>query len=191
MGNAQKGVRVEKGKRILGVILICLSIGALFAWEKWGRNKFIYDDIAVLSHSVNRGTVITEEMLETAKIEQYRKGMVKPQDMSWLVGKEAGQYVRADMPLFKEYFDEEGLAADQSQDRHMLNVPENWIDSCPESLERGREACFYSGGRLITRASVAAVNSESKSFEVVASEAQVKVISRIAASGNKFVISYD
>lgn len=180
-----------RGKRILGILFIIISIAALISWEKWGRSRFIYEDIEVLSKSVSKGTVITREMLETSKVEHGQKGMLGISDASWLIGKEAGQYVREKMPLFKEYFQKSGLSVSESKNRYMLNIPEAWIDSCSASISRGDTACFYTRGRMITSMSVSAVNKEDKSIEVIATDEQVKAMSKIAASGNKFVISYD
>jgi hypothetical protein len=181
---------LEKGKRILGMLLICLSVAALFSWEKWGRDRFIYEDICVLSKDVGRGVVITEEMLDTIRVERRSKDIMGPEDARWLTGRESGQFIKGGMPLFKEYFKAPGLAADESLDRHVLSIPATWIDSCPLTMTRGDRAYFYTGGSLITDLSVSKV-SDDEGFEVVATRKQAEALGRIASSGRKFVITYN
>ena len=55
----RKEQRLDKGKRFIGILLILVSVGALFTWEKWGKNRFLYDEVLILRQSVEKGTVIT------------------------------------------------------------------------------------------------------------------------------------
>ena len=60
---------MEKGKKIIGIVLILVSIAALFTWEKWGKNRFLYEDVLAFSQNVEKGTVITEDMISTVKMD--------------------------------------------------------------------------------------------------------------------------
>ena len=58
-----------KGKKVIGILLILISIAALFTWEKWGKNRFLYEDVLVFTQNIEKGTVITEEMIDTVKMD--------------------------------------------------------------------------------------------------------------------------
>ena len=59
---------MDRGKRIIGVVVVIVSVFTLIAWEKWGKDRFLYDEILVLNKNVEKGTVITEEMLSEKRI---------------------------------------------------------------------------------------------------------------------------
>jgi hypothetical protein len=180
---------LERSRRILGVVLICVSIVALFSWEKWGRSRFIYDDVLVLTQNVDKGEKIDEDMVRVVRQERVSSGMLQPSDRKWLAGKEAAQFIKGGMPLFSEYFSEAGLVADPSLDRYALKIPETWIDSIPDSMGRTDRAYFYFDGRFITAAVVSWIDEDKKSFDVIVSSRQAEAISRLAADGGRFVIS--
>ena len=50
-------------KKIAGITLILLSLGALGFWEMWGRENITYDRVLVLKDSLPKNTLITSEML--------------------------------------------------------------------------------------------------------------------------------
>lgn len=63
---------MERGKRIFGIAMICVSLLALFSWEKFGRAHFYYDDILVLRGSVQRGSTITPDMLKVVRTDRLQ-----------------------------------------------------------------------------------------------------------------------
>jgi len=180
---------LERSRRILGIVLICVSMLALFSWEKWGRSRFVYDDVIVLVKSVERGEQIDPDMIRIVRREHVSGDMLDSKDRKWLTGKEAVQFVKGGMPLFAEYFSEAGLAADPARDRYILKISETWIDSAPDSLRRGDTAYFYFNGSFVTSAAVASVGEERKTFDVVVSGSQAEAISKLTADGGRFVIS--
>ena len=68
---------MEKGKKIIGIVLILVSIAALFTWEKWGKNRFLYEDVLAFSQNVEKGTVITEDMISTVKMDIGEEDQLK------------------------------------------------------------------------------------------------------------------
>ena len=38
---------MDRGKKIIGIVLIAASISALIAWEKWGKTQLLYDEVLV------------------------------------------------------------------------------------------------------------------------------------------------
>lgn len=182
---------MEKGKRIIGIVLICVSIVALFSWEKWGRDRFIYDNVLVLNQNVEKGTTITADMVKQIKVGNRSKGSLAPKDRRWIIGKEANQYIRGETLLFGEYFKAKGLVAGADINKYVMNVTEDWIESCPGSISKGDTAYFYMNGKLVTSAAVSTVHSGERGFEIVATSGQAEAISKLAASGGRFVISYN
>ena len=60
---------MNNGKRIIGIILIIVSIVGMICWEKWGREILFYKEIVVINRDIEKNTIITSDMLETKKIQ--------------------------------------------------------------------------------------------------------------------------
>ena len=182
---------MEKGKKIIGIVLILVSIAALFTWEKWGKNKFLYEDVLVFTQNIDKGTVITEDMISSKKMDVSEADQLKSTDKKQIIGREAAFFVHKGTPLFKEYFIEEGLTADETQDRYILSVPTDWLLSAPKTLGRGDRAYFYFNGKFVTSALISFVEEERKSYEVVVSSKQAEALCKIASRGDEMVITYN
>ena len=76
---------MEKGKKIIGIVLILVSIAALFTWEKWGKNRFLYEDVLAFSQNVEKGTVITEDMISTVKMDIGEEDQLKSADKKSII----------------------------------------------------------------------------------------------------------
>ena len=182
---------MDKGKKIIGILLIAVSITALTAWERWGKAQLLYSDVVVCRENLSKGTVIREDMLQTVKMDIREKGFITPEKAKGLIGREAAFFIHKGVPLFNEYFTEAASAAGSERGTYVLSVPATWLDSFPGSLEIGNRAYFYYNGREIASAPVTAVNAEEKTAEVAVREQQVRKLSEIAAEGGKFVIIYN
>lgn len=182
---------MERGKRVIGVLLILVSIGALVTWEKWGKNRFLYDEVLVLNQNVEKGTVITAEMLEKKHMDVSEKDCVGAEELQAVIGREAAFFVHKNTPLFREYFQTEGLTADESRGRYILTIPSSWLAVLPRALSKGDRAYFYCSGREVTSALTSAVDLENGSVDVVVSSRQAAELSALAQSGEKLVIIYN
>ncbi|WP_173328179.1 hypothetical protein [Eubacterium pyruvativorans] len=183
------GEEMDRGRRLFGVLLIALSVLLLISWERWGRSRFVYDDVLVLRENVQKGSVITERMLTTMRMEHAGREVLGPADRKWLIGKASSQFVHSRAPLYRPYFEKNEYITGRNLDRYTLKIPENWVESSPFSLRRGDRAIFWSGGTRITSAPVAATDEQGKTFEVVVSREQTARLGRLAETGGKFVIS--
>lgn len=181
---------MDRGKRIIGIVLIAASLSALIAWEKWGKTQFLYDEVLVCRENISRGTVMKGDMFEVVQMDIREKGFFRPENRKELIGKEAVSSIHKGMPLFPEYFAGEGLSAG-GNGRFILAVPESWLESVPSSIGRGDLAYFYSGKRFLTEAPVAAADAETGEIEVVVDRRQASVLSEAAAAGEKMVIVYE
>lgn len=181
---------MKRGTKIIGILLVLVSIGALFTWEKWGKNQFLYEEILVLEENTEKGTVITGEMLGTKKMDVGEEDCLKSSDAEKVIGREAAFFVHKGVPLFPEYFDQAGLVADGAAGRYILSIPEEWQISVPKTLSRGDKAYFFVKGKFVTSALVSFVDAEEADVEVVVTDKQAEALSKIAARGDGMVIVY-
>ena len=181
---------MDKGKRIIGILLILISVTALFSWEKWGKNRFFYDDVLVCRENVSKGEIIREDMLETVKMDIRAEGLISPKEKDYVIGKEATGFIHKEMPLFREYFDQLELTAGSSKGKFVMTVPQDWLACLPVSISRGDNAYFFCGNRFLTEAPVRAVNMEYGSLDIIVTEKQAGQISGVAASGEKLAVIY-
>ena len=195
-------------KRIAGLLIIVLSVGALGFWELWGRENLSYRRIAVLRDSLEPHTLITEDMLRIKKVDYASKDAVLWENAGDLVGLETRQFVTGDLELHMEYFIEPEFRVGKQFDRYMLMVPDTWIMSMPESIRRGDRAFFYLGEKLICETGVAHVkdaygqeityadrerlypSGTVKTLEIIVSREQMEKLDRLAQKGNRFTVIY-
>lgn len=182
---------MERGKRVIGVLLIMVSIGALVAWEKWGKNRFLYDEILVLNQNVEKGTVITADMLEKKHMDVSERDCIGAEELQAVMNREAAFFVHKNTPLFHEYFQQEGLTADESLGRYILTVPSGWLAVLPRGLSKRDRVYFYCSGKLVTSALTSGVDLENGSVDVVVSDSQAEELSVLAGEGEKLVIIYN
>ena len=195
-------------KRIAGIVLVVISLGALGFWELWGREHITYDRVLVLRESLPKNTLITREMFRERLIENAAEGAIMSIDAESLIGMETAQYVAAGTELYMEYFQESMFAVGEEEGKFILSIPEQWLKSFPQTLKRGDRAFFYCAGEIVTDAVVAYVrdgtnqevyygdderltSSASVSLiEVVVTEEQARLLGKLADKDNKFVILY-
>ena len=171
---------MDRGKRIIGVVVVIVSVFTLIAWEKWGKDRFLYDEILVLNKNVEKGTVITEEMLSEKRIGGTEKDCLSADDREYVIGREAAFFVHKGVPLFREYFQQSSLSAD-----------EDWLTCMPASLGRGDKIFFFRGGDFVTSAMVASVDEEKTFMEIVVSDEQASALSKIGGSGEIMTVIYN
>ncbi len=195
-------------KRIAGILMIVLSLGALGFWELWGRENISYNRIVVLKESQEAHTEITKEMLKPKKVESSAKGAILWSESDELIGMETRQFVTGDLELHPEYFGEPELRIGKKYDRYILMIPDTWIMSMPESIRRGDRAFFYLGEKLLCETPVAHVKDSYgqeitdsnnnryypsgtiKTVEIIVSSDQMEELDRLANKGNRFTVTY-
>ena len=195
-------------KRIAGIVLIVLSVGALGFWELWGRENITYDRVLVLKESLPKKTLITADMLRERKVEKAGEGAIRTEQRNEIVGLETGQFIPAGTELYKEYFQESIFSVGEEQGKYILSVPAQWLKAFPQTLRRGDRAFFYCGGEPVTDAVVAYVrdgtnqevyygdderltsSSSVSLIEIVVDKEQASLLGKLAEKGNKFVVLY-
>lgn len=200
--------RKDLRRKVTGIIMILLSIGALGFWEIWGRENLSYRNILVFKEPHEAYTVITDEMLQEVKVENASSKALKPGDRNRILGMETRQYVPEGQELIIEYFRDPVFRTGLSRDSYILKVPDVWIVSCPESIRRGDKAFFYLGEELLCETRVIHVKDSygqeitysgldryyptgRMSFiEVMVSADNMRKLSGLAEKGNRFTIIY-
>ncbi len=182
---------MERGKRAFGIVLICVSLLALFSWEKFGRAQFIDEEILVLRGDVQRGTVVTEKMMKTVRTDRVLKGMMKPGDQRKILGKAALHDIPDGAPLYGSYFRDAGLMTGREYGRYRLSIPERWILSCPEDLRPGDRIHVLCSGKEIAEARVLSWSAENRSLCAAVTASQAEAVSEQAAENGGVVICAD
>lgn len=132
---------IKKYKKLFGMLLLILAITFFIFWEFIGRSELLHENIVVLKEDVNKGTLITLDMLTLSKIpaENYINTAIN--DVNSIVGLEAVHYIPAKTQLVNEYFDVPELVLDKEQ--KIMRLPNEWILSYPETLRRKDKIYLY------------------------------------------------
>lgn len=133
----------ERTKGIIGILLVMLALAGIFFWESYGREAFTYTQVLVMQGNVERGTVITLDMLGTIKTDRgslidEEDRVIKPKE---IIGKQASTYIPKGMQLSKRFFMKQGVVAKKGE--YVMAIPKEWIFTFPQSIRRGDTMYFY------------------------------------------------
>ncbi|QSX05467.1 hypothetical protein JYG23_12390 [Sedimentibacter sp. zth1] len=130
-----------KHKTLIGTLLLLLAIAFFIFWEFIGRKTVMCQNIIILSQDVDKGTLITEELLTTKKIETESCITDVVVSKSVIVGLEAKHYIPKHTQLVKQYFEESALVL--TKDEKIMKIPKDWIYTFPETLRRKDKIYIY------------------------------------------------
>jgi len=179
---------VIRRKRILGLLLVCISVSGMIGWENWGKDRFLYDQVLVLRKNVEKGVLITEDMVDVKSMEQD-EACFSFSEKDKVIGMQAAAFIHKGVPLFTEYFQEPGLAPDETKDLYGMSLPEEWIASRPEALSKGDKVFLFFGKEMITGADVANVTKEG-AVEIIVKKTQASDICQVTESGGRLALIY-
>ena len=80
-------------RRIAGIVLVVLSVGALGFWELWGRENITYDRVLVLKEPLPKNTLITADKLRVKKVDRAGEDALMEGEKGEIVGLETTQFV--------------------------------------------------------------------------------------------------
>lgn len=126
---------------VIGLVIIALMLGIVWYWETYGREFYFYQDAVVLMQDVQRGTLITEDMLTTKKVEASQLIEQAILDKEKIIGLEAKQFIPQNAQLHPNYFETPSLMTDE--DRYIVRIPNDWLYSIPNTLRRKDRVLFY------------------------------------------------
>ncbi len=204
---------VENRKKGVSWVVVVLVIVLFVAWELFVRTEILYDEALVLKENIAKGTVVTEEMVTSKKLQGLPNGAIKPSDLNDIIGKETIQFVASDTFLLSEYFISKEISPVESNGLKNFAIPENWMESYPETIRRGDMIYLYAIGasdieKAVVSAKVAHVKDSSNneisaggnerkdasnnvsSIEVVLEEAEIIRLTKLVEGGTKFLVSY-
>ncbi len=195
-------------KKIAGILLIVLSVGALGFWEIWGRENLSYRKVAVLKESLDAHTIISSEMLKPKKVDSPSNGAIPWEKADSIAGLETKQFVAGNQELHPEYFQEVKFRTGGEYDRYVLSIPDTWLISQPDTLRRGDRAFIFLGEEMICETDVAHVkdnygmevtysdrerfypSGRTERVEILVSSDQMKKLDLLAKKGNRFTLIY-
>lgn len=178
-------------RSIAGGFIVLICVGMLFSWEKWGKYRFLYGEIIVLKENIEKGTIISKDMLEVRSWPDGDDKRLKIGQDEKIIGKVAAGRIHCEIPLYEDSFLENDMVADKSKNRYVLSIPKDWIESCSKILKVRDMAYFYYQGNFITRVMVIGEIDQDGQFDVLASHEQIIDISTIAQKKGRFIITLD
>lgn len=127
---------------ISGILLMLVSLAAVYWWEAKGREQFLYSEVVVLNQGVEANTLITSDMLDCININpnNFMEGAIVEKKEA--VGKSAIHYIPKYSQLTLEYFIDKNVEG-KKEDKYIFTVPADWIVTFPSSLRRGDRIYFY------------------------------------------------
>ena len=142
----KKNIRLTRFKlskffSVLGIIFILAALASVYYWESRGRQYFLYSEVVVLNQSVEEGTTITSDMLDSLNTDRASIMEEAITSRDEIIGKKASHYIPGYSQLSPVYFiNEEKIL---SKNEYIFTVPEQWIITIPNSLRRGDIIYFY------------------------------------------------
>ena len=194
-------------RRIIGLAMITVTLAALGIWEFWGRENISYRQVIVLREDTKAHTVISEDDIQTKKLESPSGEALTEADAENLIGMETSQYVAADTELRREYFQTSQFAVGQDSGKALMSLPSDWLLSFPQTLRRGDKVNIYNGTVKLMEAVTAHVkdsggqevlsqdsqrmeaSSALSHIEIIGSEEDLVELSKLASEGAKFTLT--
>ena len=179
-------------KKIAGILLIVLSVGALGFWELWGRENISYRKVAVLKESLDAHTVITEDMLKPRKMDSPSNGAIPWDKAGKIVGLETRHFVAGNQELHAEYFQEKIFRTGEEFDRYVLSIPDTWLIGEELILETSVAHVKDNYGMEVTYSDRERFYPSGKAerIEILVSSEQMKKLDLLAKKGNRFTLIY-
>ena len=194
-------------RRIIGLAMITVTLAAIGIWEFWGRENISYRQVIVLREDTKAHTVISEDDIQTKKLESPSGEALTEADAEKLIGMETSQYVAADTELRREYFQTSQFAVGQDSGKALMSLPSDWLLSFPQTLRRGDKVNIYNGTVKLREAVTAHVkdsggqevlsqdsqrmeaSSALSHIEIIGSEEDLVELSKLASEGAKFTLT--
>lgn len=194
-------------RRIIGLAMITVTLAAIGIWEFWGRENISYRQVIVLREDTKAHTVISEDDIQTKKLESPSGEALTEADAENLIGMETSQYVAADTELRREYFQTSQFAVGQDSGKALMSLSSYWLLSFPQTLRRGDKVSIYNGTVKLMEAVTAHVkdsggqevlsqdsqrmeaSSALSHIEIIGSEEDLVELSKLASEGAKFTLT--
>ena len=133
-----------KWKSIAGLVLVILSVAAMYFWETKGRDSFLLVPVLAAAEDIDAGTVVGEEHFTTLRVppETVAAATLTPSEAVYLYGQRAGRHIRKLEQLSKEDFGSTHAQVPEGKSVYVL--PQSWIYSRSSSLRAGDSVMIFS-----------------------------------------------
>ena len=177
---------MSKGRRVFGILMIILALGLVFVWENWGKDM-TSERVPVLKKSVEKGTIISENMIDYVHMDCKEK-YIEKDAIDEYISKQTTCPVHRGVPLFSEYFAEPETEPDREKGRVILTVTGQMVINSWGPARRGDEILIYRGDKQIASGRAAAVYEDQKKIDVATGEDSVKNVAKALSEGARLII---
>ena len=131
-------------KPLIGCLLIITAFAGLIYWENDGRERFTMEEIAVASHDILEGDVITREMFKAERVERddIISGALHMDEIGKVVGKIADRPIEKKSQVSLKFFDDPETRLERGKSIYVIK--NEWIDMRSSSLRAGDKVKIYS-----------------------------------------------
>jgi hypothetical protein len=174
---------------ILGIILMLATLAMIYFWETVGRERFLYTEVVVLNHSIEKGTAIEPDMIDLIKIDpdNLMEGALVRIDE--VIGKYSAHFIPKYSQLSLAYLKDESVGT-KKEDQYIFTIPSDWIVTFPSSLRRGDTVYFYPVKEEIESGEHGSLSSSQVSIEATDENELVKSeVAYLKDSGNREVVN--
>ncbi len=133
-----------KWKSIAGIILVILSVAAMYFWETKGRNSFLLVPVLAAAEDIDAGQIVAEEHFTVLRVppETVAAATLAPSEGVHIYGMRAGHRIRKYQQVAKDDFGSRTAQVPEGKSVYVL--PESWIYSRSSSLRAGDSVTIYS-----------------------------------------------
>ena len=133
-----------KWKSIAGIILVVLSVAAMYFWETKGRDSFLLMPVLAAAKDIDAGTVVSEEHFTVLRVppETAASAAMMPSAAIHVLGLRATRHIRRNEQVAKEDFGSETAQIPEGKSVYVL--PQSWIYSRSSSLRAGDNVWIFS-----------------------------------------------
>lgn len=155
----KNGVKTNRMKTALGLVLVLLAIAALLFWEAEGRELLLMDSVLVADSDVKTGEAFDATRFRVVSVPAGTlvDGAGTPKSITLIAGKEAATDIIKGAQLSTRYLRDPDTAP--KAETSCFIIRNEWIAMCSSSLRRGDEITIASadGRNVIGRYPVAYV----------------------------------
>ena len=128
---------------IIGILLILLSLAAMFFWETAGRDMFTTTSVLVCAAPVRKGDNVDASDFRVMNIskDSVLEGAMSPQDTEALEGTVANVDLIENQQILSSYFSRSVRSGKNGQS--IFVIPEEWIFSRSSALRSGDTVSIY------------------------------------------------
>jgi len=171
-----------KWKVVIGVLLIALSIGGMYYWESFGRDRVLLTPVLTVSADLPEGSLVGAGDLAEMRIpkDDVLAGALTLADAGNVIGKYATLDLLANQQLVSNYFNSRNMEIGKGES--IFSIPSSWICSRSSALRAGDKVRIYSMPEQVYLGSFRLAFVKDNTEQEVVGGSQRTVLDRQAAS---------